>query len=94
MSSVPRGTLPETHAPGGTVPRGTLPRSLRQARLSVRVPYALKAVLREAVNRLQARGLRTSESELVELLVEQGVSEDIDTLERRLRRWRTEREQR
>lgn len=76
-----------------TVPRGTVPRSLRQARLSVRIPYTLKAAVRETVDGLQARGLRASESELVELLVEQGIAEEIDTLEGRLRRWRSEKEQ-
>jgi len=75
------------------VPRGTVPRSLRQARLSVRIPYTLKAAVRETVDGLQTRGLRASESELVELLVEQGIAEEIDALEGRLRRWRSEKEQ-
>jgi len=90
---VPRGTLSETESPASIVPRGTVPRSLRQARLSVRVPHTLKAALREAVRALQARGLRASESELVELLVEQGIAEEIDALEGRLRGWRTEKGQ-
>ncbi len=77
-----------------TVPRGTVPRSLRQARLSVRVPYTLKAAVRETVEGLKARGLRISESELVELLVDQGIGEEIDALEGRLRRWRTQAQRR
>jgi len=93
VTSVPRGTLPPPQLPARTVPRGTLPRSLRQARLSVRVPLTLKARLRETVTALQARGLRASESELVELLVEQGIAEPITVLDGRLRRWRSEKEQ-
>lgn len=71
-----------------TVPRGTVTAAGREARLSVRVPGALKASLREAVAELQARGLRTSESELVELLVAEGVTVDPDALGERLQRWR------
>jgi hypothetical protein len=60
----------------------------RQERLSVRVPHAVKHGVRAAVDELQARGLRTSESELVELFVSEGVAADVDTVEQRLRRWR------
>lgn len=71
-----------------SVPRGTLTMAAREARLSVRIPTTLKTTVRDVVRQLQARGLGTSESELVELLVEQGIATDIDTLDQRLRRWR------
>lgn len=77
-----------------TVPRGTVHPKVWEPRLSVRVSTTQKAAVREAVSSLQRRGLRTSESELVELLVDEGVSGDIDTLERRLRHWRAAKEQR
>jgi hypothetical protein len=67
-----------------SVPRGT-----RAARLSLRVPSALKARVRDTVAQLQARGLRTSESELVELLVAEGLQASPDELDTRLRAWRT-----
>lgn len=67
-----------------TVPRGT-----RVARLSVRVPVALKARVRDTVDELQGRALRTSESELVEMLVAEGVACDPKDLEARMRYWRT-----
>jgi len=77
-----------------SVPRGTLSLALRDARLSVRVPLTLKARVRELVAELQARGLRTSESELVELFVEQGLSSDVDAVDGRLRGWRGAQERR
>jgi hypothetical protein len=67
-----------------SVPRGT-----RAARLSLRVPSALKDRVRDTVAQLQARGLRTSESELVELLVAEGLQASPDELDTRLRAWRT-----
>jgi hypothetical protein len=67
-----------------SVPRGT-----RAARLSLRVPSALKDRVRDTVAQLQARGLRTSESELVELLVAEGLKASPDELDIRLRAWRT-----
>lgn len=66
-----------------TVPRGT-----RTARLSVRVPSALKDDLRSIVGALQARGVRTSESELVEMLVADGLHATPAHLDARLRDWR------
>ena len=66
-----------------SVPRGT-----RAARLSLRVPGALKDRVRDTVADLQARGLRTSESELVELLVSEGLRATPDQLDARLRDWR------
>ena len=66
-----------------SVPRGT-----RAARLSLRVPGALKDRVRDTVADLQARGLRTSESELVELLVSEGLQATPDQLDARLRDWR------
>lgn len=77
-----------------SVPRGTVPPQAWEPRLSVRVSPALKTEVRKAVHGLQTRGLRTSESELVELLVEEGVGRDLDVLEDRLRRWRIAKEQR
>jgi hypothetical protein len=71
------------------VPRGTPTRTeARDARLSVRVPRSLKAATQEMVGKLYLRGLRTSESEMVELLVAEGLQEDVGELEKRLRRWR------
>lgn len=67
------------------------PRSTRTARLSVRVPAGLKDDLRDTVDALQARGQRTSESELVEMLVTAGIALDPDDLEARLRDWRRSR---
>jgi hypothetical protein len=67
-----------------SVPRGT-----RAARLSLRIPSALKDRVRDTVAQLQARGLRTSESELVELLVAEGLQARPDELDTRLRAWRT-----
>jgi hypothetical protein len=61
------------------------------ARFSVRVPPALKAAVRELATDLSNRGLRTSESELVEMFVAEGVQHaDLDVLEDRLRRFRRE----
>ncbi len=76
-----------------SVPRVTVHPKVWEPRLSVRVSATQKAAVRDAVASLQRRGLRTSESELVELLVDEGVSSDIDTLDRRLRRWRAAKEQ-
>lgn len=75
-----------------SVPRGTLAGNHPEPRLSVRVSPALKSTVRTTVQGLQARGLRTSESELVELLVEQGLTADLDRLEQRLRQWRINQE--
>jgi hypothetical protein len=60
----------------------------RGARFSVRVPMALKAAVGVVLTQLQARGLRTSESELVELFVSDGVKTDVDVIASRLRDWR------
>jgi hypothetical protein len=60
----------------------------RNARLSVRVPQALKEQVRVAVVELQKRGLRASESELLEMLVAQGLDVTHDELGTRLRAWR------
>jgi hypothetical protein len=76
-----------------TVPRGTAHPKGWEPRLSVRVSPAQKVAVRYVVTTLQRRGLRTSESELVELLVDEGVSGDLDALEQRLRRWRAEKEE-
>jgi len=76
-----------------TVPRGTVHPKGWEPRLSVRVSSSQKAAVRYVVATLQRRGLRTSESELVELLVDEGVSGDLDALEQRLRRWRAEKEE-
>lgn len=77
-----------------TVPRGTVEPGGWEPRLSVRVSRTLKGAVREAVRGLQLRGLRTSESEVVELLVDEGVNGDLDALEERLRYWRTQKAQR
>lgn len=66
-----------------SVPRGTVHRA---ERLSVRVPLALKERVRSTVTELQALG--TSESELVEMLVDEGLRATPDQLDARLRRWR------
>lgn len=60
----------------------------RDARISVRVPVSLKVQVREAVVELQKLGLRASESELVEMLVAQGLDVTHDELGTRLRNWR------
>jgi hypothetical protein len=60
----------------------------RPARLSVRVPGPVKDGVRQVVDELQARGLRTSESELVELFVSEGIAAEVDAVDARLRRWR------
>lgn len=75
-----------------TVPRGTVDIPRWEPRLSVRVSPALKTAVRHAVSSLQRQGLRTSESELIELLVDEGVSGDLQALAHRLRRWRTAKE--
>lgn len=62
--------------------------TVRRERLSVRVPGLVKDGVRARVTQLGARGLRTSESELVELLVVDGLRADLDALEGRLRHWR------
>lgn len=69
-----------------SVPRGTV--SARSARISVRVPDSLKVDVRNLVDGLQARGLRTTESELVEFFVAEGVGHDAEVLDERLRAWR------
>jgi hypothetical protein len=55
-----------------TVSRETVASDLR---LSVRVDRALKTQVRETTRELQRRGLRTSASELVVLLVTHGLRE-------------------
>jgi hypothetical protein len=62
--------------------------TVRGARLSVRVPIALKSTVGAVVTQLQARGLRTSESELVELFVSDGIKTDVEAIAARLRDWR------
>lgn len=62
--------------------------TVRGARLSVRVPVALKSTVAAVVTQLQARGLRTSESELVELFVSDGTKTDVEAIAARLRDWR------
>jgi hypothetical protein len=64
-----------------TVPRGT-------SRLSVRVPAALKTDVQTALAALQGRGLGTSETELVNMIVAGGVARSVDELEDELRTWR------
>jgi len=62
---------------------------VRDARLSVRVPAALKEQVRETVEQLQGRGVwRLSESELVEMLVSDSLQATLDELEARVRDWR------
>lgn len=65
-----------------SVPRGT-------PRLSLRVPAALKADVQRAVAELQTRGLRTSETELVQMLVADGLRASSEDLDAQLRTWRT-----
>lgn len=64
------------------VPRGT-------SRLSLRVPISLKHDVQRTVGELQARGLRTSETELVQMLVAEGLLASADELDSRLREWRS-----
>jgi len=62
---------------------------VRDARLSVRVPAALKEQVRHTVEQLQGRGVwRLSESELVEILVSDSLQATLDELETRVRDWR------
>ena len=62
---------------------------VRDARLSVRVPAALKEQVRHTVEQLQGRGVwRLSESELVEMLVSDSLQATLDELEARVRDWR------
>ncbi len=62
---------------------------VRDARLSVRVPAALKEQVRDTVEQLQGRGVwRLSESELVEMLVSDSLQATLDELEARVRDWR------
>lgn len=70
------------------VPRGT-----RTERLSVRVPVALKTHVSATVSALNARGLGTSTSQLVEMLVADGLTAAPDELETRLREWRSRNEE-
>lgn len=65
-----------------SVPRGT-------SRLSVRVPATLKDDVQRTVANLQARGLRTSETELVQMLVADGLRASSEDLDARLRAWRS-----
>ena len=67
----------------GSVPRGT-----RQERLSVRVPASLKHQVLNNVTALQGRGVRTTTSELVEMLVAEGLDASPAQLDVRLRQWR------
>lgn len=76
-----------------SVPRGTPPPKRWEPRLSVRISPDLKTEVRRTVHDLQLRGLRTTESELVELLVEEGVGCPLDELDDRLRRWRSQESQ-
>lgn len=69
------------------VPRGT-----RAERLSLRIPVTLKEDIRHAVARLQARGLGTSASELIEMFVAQAIQAPPAELDARLRAWRRSRE--
>ncbi|MDP8908900.1 MAG: hypothetical protein M3N47_07230 [Chloroflexota bacterium] len=67
----------------GSVPRGT-----REGRLSVRVPIAVKDQVSDSVNALLGRGVRTTASELVEMLVAEGLQASPQQLDDRLRAWR------
>jgi len=67
----------------GSVPRGT-----RQERLSVRVPATLKHQVLDNVAALGSRGVRTTTSELVEMLVAEGLDASPAQLDARLRDWR------
>jgi hypothetical protein len=58
-----------------TVSRETHDTPASDLRLSVRVDRALKTQVRETTRELQRRGLRTSASELVVLLVAHGLRE-------------------
>jgi hypothetical protein len=62
--------------------------SPRTARLSVRVPDDLVEDVHDAVRVLNARGVRTSYSELVEMLVDDGLACDTEQLHGRLCAWR------
>lgn len=74
---------PTRRSRSASVPRGTVQRA---ERLSVRVPVTLKQQVRDTVAELQALG--TSESELVEMLVDEGLQATPAQLDARLRRWR------
>lgn len=60
----------------------------RQQRLSARVPQTLKDKMHRAVRDLQARGANTTEAELVNMLVDEGLTNDPAQLDKRLRHWR------
>ena len=64
-----------------SVPRGT-------SRLSVRVSDALKGDVQQIVAQLCDRGLGTTETEFVQMLVGRGVRTPLDDLEDELRTWR------
>lgn len=64
-------------------------RATRTERLSVRVPASLKTELQGLVAELQAQGQRTSQSELIEMLVAESLTDTPQDLDERLRRWRT-----
>jgi hypothetical protein len=72
----------------GTVSRETVP---AEPRLSVRVDPALKDTIRETTHKLQRRGLRTSASELIVLLVTRGLRDlPVDQLEHEIIQMRQE----
>lgn len=60
----------------------------RSARISVRVPDAVKRNMQHAIAELAARGQKTNETELVEFLVDEALTGDVADLDDRLRRWR------
>lgn len=60
----------------------------RTARLSVRVPPALIQDARDAVARLNENGVNTSYTELIVMLVDDGLTCDTEQLHERLRAWR------
>jgi len=71
-----------------TVSRETVP---AEPRLSVRVDPALKDTIRETTRKLQRRGLRTSASELIVLLVTRGLRDlPVDQLEHEIIQMRQE----
>jgi hypothetical protein len=83
-----------------SVPHGTSP--ARSARFSVRVPAPLKADVHALVGELRRDGLRTSQSELIEFFVVEGIAREQETgpsppeplaaLDDRLRAWRAQQE--
>jgi Tfp pilus assembly PilM family ATPase len=67
---------------------GSVPRETRPERLSVRVPATVKDQVRDSVDALKSRGVRTTASELVEMLVAEGLHASPAQLDVRLRDWR------